>query len=93
MVTQSNRMMNIFGSKGWAKVIGLDAIEIEKIDGTSETRHVNAVNIVKANMEGFADAISGIRKYKFTTEEMIHDVAVLEALERSLKTGKREIVI
>ena len=44
-------------------------------------------------MEGFADAISGIRKYKFTTEEMIHDVAVLEALERSLKTGKREIVI
>ena len=43
-------------------------------------------------MEGFADAISGVSKYKFTTDEMIHDVAVLEALERSLKSGKRETV-
>ena len=92
MVTQSNRMMNVFGSKGWAKVLGLDTIEIEKTDGSSETRKVDAVNVVKANMEGFADAISGVSKYKFTTDEMIHDVAVLEALERSLKSGKRETV-
>ncbi len=44
-------------------------------------------------MEGFADAIAGVADYKFTTDQMIHDVAVLEAINRSLVSGKREKVV
>ena len=92
MVTPISRMLNVYGSEAWAKVVGTDTIEISKIDGSAETRKVDAVNPVKANMEGFADAVAGIADYKFTTDQMIHDVAVLAAVERSLSSGKREMV-
>ena len=93
MVTPMSRMLHVFGSEGWAKVKGTDAIEITMVDGTTETRKVEAVNPVKANMEGFADAIAGSESYKFTTDQMIHDVAVLAAIDRSLVSGKREAVL
>ncbi len=93
MVTPTNRMLNVFGSEAWAKVKGTDAIEITRRDGASEIRTVAAVNPVRANMEGFADAIAGRATYKFTTDQMIHDVAVLAAIERSLASGRREPVL
>jgi predicted dehydrogenase len=93
MVTPISRMLNVFGSEGWAKVVGMDAIEISMVDGSTETRQVTAVNPVQANMEGFADAIAGTADYKFTTDQMIHDVAALAAIERSLVSGKREPVL
>jgi len=92
MVTPQNRMMNVFGSEAWAKVRGLDAIDITRRDGSTEVRTVEAVDPVRANMEGFADAIAGRAPYKFTTDQMIHDVAALVAIERSLASGRREKV-
>ena len=93
MVTPISRMLNVFGSEGWAKVVAPDELEISALDGTTQTRKVEAVNPVRANMEGFADAIAGIDNYKFTTDQMIHDVAVLAAIDRSLISGKREPVL
>ena len=92
MVTPISRMLNVYGSEGWAKVISPGELEISAIDGSTEIRKVEAVNPVQANMEGFADAIAGVADYKFTTGQMIHDVAVLEAINRSLISGKREKV-
>ncbi len=93
MVTPISRMLNVFGSEGWAKVMAPDELEISALDGTTQTRKVEAVNPVRANMEGFADAIAGVDNYKFTTDQMIHDVAVLDAIDRSLISGKREPVL
>ncbi|MCZ6841112.1 MAG: Gfo/Idh/MocA family oxidoreductase [Alphaproteobacteria bacterium] len=93
MVTPISRMLNVFGSEGWAKVVAPDELEISALDGTTQTRKVEAVNPVRANMEGFADAIAGVDNYKFTTDQMIHDVAVLSAIDRSLISGKREPVL
>ena len=92
MVTPISRMLNVFGSEAWAKVLGPGELEISRTDGSMEIRKVEAVNPVKANMEGFADAIAGVADYKFTTDQMIHDVAVLAAIDRSLISGKRESV-
>ncbi len=92
MVTPMSRMPNVFGSQGWAKVKGTDAVEIARRDGTTETRRVEAVNPVRTNMESFADAVAGTGDYEITTYEMIHDVAVLAAIARSLVSGKREKV-
>ena len=93
MVTPISRMLNVFGSEGWAKVVASDELEISALDGTTKTRKVKLVNPVRANMEGFADAIAGVDNYKFTTDQMIHDVAVLAAIDRSLISGKREPVL
>jgi len=92
MVTPSSRMLNVYGSEGWVKVVDHDKIEICTVDGNPELKKVSAINPVKANMEGFADSIAGTDDYKFTNEQMIHDVAVLAAIERSLVSGKREKV-
>ncbi len=92
MVTPISRMLNVFGSEGWAKVISPGELEISRTGGATEIRKLEAVNPVKANMEGFADAIAGTADYKFTTDQMIHDVAVLSAIDRSLISGKREKV-
>ena len=92
MVTPSSRMLNVYGSEGWVKVVDHDKIEICMVDGNPELKKVSAINPVKANMEGFADSIAGTDDYKFTNEQMIHDVAVLAAIERSLVSGKREKV-
>ena len=42
--------------------------------------------------EAWADAVSGKKPYRFTNEERIANVAVLEALATSTKTGKPERV-
>ena len=92
MVTPSSRMLNVYGSEGWVKVVDHDKIEICMVDGNPELKKVSTINPVKANMEGFADSIAGTDDYKFTNEQMIHDVAVSGANERSLVSGKREKV-
>ncbi len=92
MVTPNSRMLNVFGSDAWAKVISPSELEVSRTNGTTEIRKVEVINPVRANMEGFADAIAGVADYKFTTDQMIHDVAVLEAINRSLVSGKREKV-
>ena len=92
MVTPMNRMLNVFGSDAWVKVLAPDTLALTDRDGNTETRPIEPVDPVRANMEGFADAIAGRDSYKFTPDEMIHDVAVLEAVERSLASGRREPV-
>jgi predicted dehydrogenase len=45
-------------------------------------------NPVKAGLEAFADACSGKAKFPVTFEQIIHGVAVFEAIVESAKTGK-----
>jgi len=40
---------------------------------------------VKANFEAFADAVEGRATYRFTSEQLIHNIATLEAILKSAK--------
>ena len=44
-------------------------------------------NAVKANLHEWADAVEGRGTYRFTDEELIGNVAVLDAIARSVETG------
>ena len=92
MVTHDNRMGNVLGSKGWAKMTSPTSVEVAMRGGEAKTIDLDMIDPVRANMEGFADAISGTALYKFTNEQMIHDVAALDAMAVSIKSGKREFV-
>jgi predicted dehydrogenase len=46
------------------------------------------VNLVKAVMEAFAQAAQGKAQFPVTTDQIIHGVAVFEAIVQSAKTGK-----
>ncbi len=92
MTTAPNRMLNVFGEKGWVKATSMSELLISMRGGEPKTMSLEPRDHVRANLECFADAIAGNGPYRFTTDEMIHDVATLDAIARSLKSGKREPV-
>ena len=92
MTTAPNRMLNVFGSRGWAKATSLTTLEISLRDGEPRELELEPVDHVRANVECFADAIAGRTAYRFTNAEMIHDVAALDAMAVSIRSGKREPV-
>lgn len=92
MVTRDNRMGNVLGSKGWAKMTSPTSVQIAMRGGDPTTMELDPVDPVRANMEGFADAVAGQGDYLITPGQMIHDVATLDAMAVSLKSGRRETV-
>lgn len=92
MVTHDNRMGNVFGSKGWAKVASPASVEIAMRGEDPKIMQLDSVDPVRANVEGFADAIAGHAPYRFSNQQMIDDVAALDAMALSIKSGKREPV-
>ncbi len=92
MVTAQTRMLNVLGSKGWVKATGPNTLLIGMRGEEPETVELDPVDPVRANVEGFADAIAGTAAYRFTNADMIQDVAALDAVARSLKSGQREHV-
>jgi predicted dehydrogenase len=43
---------------------------------------------VRANNEAFADAVAGRAAYPISTDDMIHNVAVLDAIAQSMRIGQ-----
>ena len=90
----------VFGSKGWAEIV--DTAHPEDWDDTHMTisiaggkrthRVYKPRDTVKMNFEAWADAVAGKKEYMFTDIERIGNVAVLEALVKSTRSGKRERV-
>lgn len=93
MLTRDNRMGNVFGSRGWVKMTSPASLEIAMRGGDPKTMEVDPADPVRANVEGFAAAVAGTTPYRFTNAQMIHDVAALDAMARSIKSGKRETVL
>jgi predicted dehydrogenase len=53
-----------------------------------ETIEYGGFNALAAELEGFAAAINGERPYPITAEEVLHGVAVFEAIVRSAALGQ-----
>jgi predicted dehydrogenase len=91
----------VFGSHAWA-----EARETQHVDpgGTTnfylrrrgdaqQTRHdFEPASPVKAGYEHWADAVAGRVQYRFSNEERLGNVAILEAVVRSAESGKPEPV-
>jgi predicted dehydrogenase len=61
-------------------------------DGVQHSETFPEKDPVRANMEAWADAVEGRSEYRFTNEERVHNVAILEAIAISVKSGKWETV-
>lgn len=90
----------VFGDKGWVEIVELAHPEDPKdtvmnfclAGGERQTRIYEPRDTVLANLHAWADAVEGKADYRFTDEQRIANVAVLEALARSTETGKAERV-
>jgi predicted dehydrogenase len=87
-VTPTSRHLQAFGSKGWARLVSETELAVCLAGRTPEIRTFPSINIVRANVESFADAVAGRAPYPISHQEMVHDVAVLEAVVESLRSGR-----
>src|SRR6202167_5713516 len=98
----------VFGSKGWVRLEGMTHVagasseerrtrlfgtcKFQPIKGPAETWEAERLDVTRASLHAFAQAARGGPPYPITTDEMIHGVAVTEAIVRSASTSKVEKV-
>lgn len=90
----------VLGSQGWSEIRdrshpetpqGWDVTTVHRSHGT-EQRFVPPAAAVRANLERFADAVTGAGTYPVTTAEVRATVRAFEAITRSALTGRPEKV-
>ncbi len=89
--------LHVFGSEAWAQVLndthpdtpgGIAQMEVARTASAPVMEQFDWTDTVVANLEAFADAISGIAPYPYTHREMVHNIEVLEAIALSAQTGE-----
>jgi predicted dehydrogenase len=96
LVTPLYLRFTVFGSKAWVEVRnhshpdtpGRSTLVLCRAGGAPKSRRFEWTDTVRANLEAFADAIRGRGAYPFTDAHKIANVAVLEALCESARTGR-----
>ena len=64
-----------------------------KPDGTRQTRSYDHVNTVRLNFEAWADALEGCAHYRFSNDELLANIRILDALTRSAAADGKPIVL
>jgi predicted dehydrogenase len=77
----------VFGSQGWADMRGLRMLTVSLIGKAPETHTFPELDMERAALEAFADAVAGGPPFPVTPAQAIHNTAVLEAIVNSAKRG------
>jgi predicted dehydrogenase len=62
-------------------------------DGQRETRSYDHANTVRLNFEAWADAVEGRAPYRFSTEQLLGNIRILDALVRSAAADGKPITL
>jgi predicted dehydrogenase len=98
----------VFGSKGWVRLEGMTHVagassderrtrlfgtcRFQPAKGPAEVWEADKLDVTRASLEAFAKAAQGGPAYPIPLDQMVHGVAVTEAVVRSASTGKVETV-
>jgi predicted dehydrogenase len=98
----------VFGSKGWVRLEGMTHVagasseerrtrlfgtcKFQPAKGAAQVWEAARLDVTRATLEAFARAASGGPAFPIPVEEMIHGVAVTEAIARSAGSGQIERV-
>jgi len=92
--------INVFGDKGWGEARETSNVDIPDpatltvrwLDEEMTTQTYASSNVVKANLEQWADAAEGRGDYRFTDDQKLHNVEILQAIVRSADSGDEVVV-
>ena len=92
--------LSVFGDQGWAEVTETSNVDVPEparlswrgMDDEIHTRSYPHQDSVLANLEQWASAALGLGCYRFTDDELVHNVEILEAIVRSTESGSVEKV-
>ena len=98
----------VFGSEGWVRLEGVTHVagasseerrtrlfgncRYQPLRGTAEVWEAPSFDVARAALEAFAAAAAGGDPYPIPVDQMIHGVAVTEAIVRSSAAGQPETV-
>jgi predicted dehydrogenase len=98
----------VFGSKGWLRLEGVTHVagassderrtrlfgtcKFQPLKGEAKTWQAATIDVSRAALEAFAKAAEGGPAYPIPYDQMIHGVAVTEAIVRAAGSGKVEQV-
>ena len=96
MATPLYLRLIVFGSEGWAEMRNLTNMDtpgpttltLQRKSAAAEVVTFDWIDTVRANIEAFADAIEGGATYPFTNEQLVGNIAILDAIIRSSETGQ-----
>lgn len=94
-LTATGRMLRlqVFGTRGWLHLLDHRILEICDIEGKLRRIEYPQVDIERAELEAFADAIAGVAVYPVPVEEAVHGVAVMEAAIGSAESGGERLAV
>lgn len=92
-LTATGRMvrLQVFGTRGWLHLLDHRILEICDIEGKVRRIEYPQVDIERAELEAFADAVAGVTPYPVAVADAIHGVAVMQAAIRSAKSGGERV--
>ena len=98
LATPFDGRLAVYGSDGWTEIrdrthpehpTGWDVTHVAR-NGDRATQFMPPFPAVRANLEAFAAAVRGAAPYPVQQEEMLANVAALEAIMRSVDSGAIE---
>lgn len=95
LVTSMFVRFQVFGSSGWAQARsdvhpgqeGITRLSLSRSGKILQVRELEYRDTVLTNLEAFANAAEGETPYPFTREEKLGNVATMEAIVESARTG------
>jgi predicted dehydrogenase len=86
----------VYGSEGWAEVrnathpdqVGPSTLTFQPRNGPASTSTLKWKSSVRSNLEQFALSVAGRGPYPFTEEQIISNIAVMDAVRQSVNTGE-----
>jgi predicted dehydrogenase len=91
----------LIGDQGWVEVQDGGNVDQEipsslvhcGPDGTRQTRSYDHANTVRMNFEAWADAVEGRAPYRFTTDELMGNIRILDAVVHSAAADGKPIAL
>ena len=94
MTTEAFWRLHVFGSKGWAAMEGEHTLVIRRQGGGEpEVRRYPEHDILRIELECFADAVAGRDTFPVRPEQAVHGIAVIEAIVESARQDGARIPV
>jgi predicted dehydrogenase len=87
-VTAGLTRLHVFGSQGWAEMREETQFVYQGLKGEPQVAEIAEIDAERAEMEAFADAVTGKTPFPFSLANAVHAVAVIEAMATSARSGK-----
>ena len=84
--------VHVFGTQGSAEALEQNDLVLRKSGASPQHLNYEPVDALRFEFDAFADAVAGRAPYPIPVEQMLADIAALEAVFRSIETGAPVLV-